>query len=279
MDLKNGVLSFGKMTPNKPRQKKHTPSTMQADALFTFTTKLEYLMGYLELSYISPRYYIEDIKYLRIPKLKKIAYPMKCFCDINLHKLDVHIEWYGNYGLAFSKEWGMNKGIQPIQYINLESELRKSFTTAFSLALKTDTSKESKAQIKMENFLLHEMMYFKPYSGIMKNRTTGKNEVKCFTDECEWRYISDVTIAGFEQVHYDNAYLNEDVLNYFNGLMAEVPEIALSFNYEDIKYIIVKSNIEFRVLTEKIVSLNLGETEKYQLMSKIVVWDNSRGDF
>ena len=63
---------------------------------------------------ISPRYCVEDISYLKIPKLKRIAFPMKCFCDINMHRLDVHLGWYGYYGLAFSKEWGMSRGIQPI---------------------------------------------------------------------------------------------------------------------------------------------------------------------
>ena len=56
---------------------------------------------------LSPRYCEEDIRYLKISNLKRMAYPMKCFCDINIHKLTEHLDWYGYYGLAFSKEWGM----------------------------------------------------------------------------------------------------------------------------------------------------------------------------
>lgn len=121
---KNG-LNLGRAEGNKTPRKKHTPSTIQADTLFNFMTKLEYLIWAIKSKRLAPRYCDEDLEYLRIPNLKKIAFPMKCFCDINMHKLGVHLEWYGYYGLAFSKEWGMHKGIQPVQYINAQSNLKK----------------------------------------------------------------------------------------------------------------------------------------------------------
>lgn len=177
------TLSLGKASANREKKKNHTPSTIQADTLFTFTTQLNYMISTIKNKMISPRYCEENIRYLKIPKLKKIAYPMKCFCDINMHRLNAHLEWYGYYGLSFSKAWGMQKGIQPVQYINPDSDLCKDFSTAFSSALKADPSKESSAQIKMKNFLLHEIMYYKPYEGKMKNRNTEKMANKCFTDE------------------------------------------------------------------------------------------------
>lgn len=88
----------------------HIPSTMQADTLFTFTDKLEYITNYLRSSAIFPRYCMENIEYLNIANMRRIAIPMKCFCDITLHRLCTHLEWYGYYGLAFFKEWGMKRG-------------------------------------------------------------------------------------------------------------------------------------------------------------------------
>lgn len=73
---------------------RHTPSTIQADTLFTFASQLEYLIAEIKRKMLSPRYCEEDVRYLKIRNLKKIAYPMKCFCDINMHRLDVHLEWY-----------------------------------------------------------------------------------------------------------------------------------------------------------------------------------------
>ena len=130
MDDKS-VFSLDKPNYSVAKQKKHTPSTIQADTLFTFTRKLEFLIPYIKNKMISPRYCVEDISYLKIRNLKKIAFPMKCFCDINLHRIAEHLAWYGYYGLAFSKEWGMKKKIQPIQYINPDSDLRKDFSSAF----------------------------------------------------------------------------------------------------------------------------------------------------
>lgn len=175
MDNKR-IVSVGKASAKSEKTSKHIPSKIQADTLFTFTTELDHIVAYIKNKMVPPRYCEEDIRYLKIPHLKKIAYPMKCFCDINLHRIEEHLQWYGYYGLAFTKYWGMQRQIQPIQYINPNSELRKDFTTAFSAALKSDVRKESKIQLKMKSFLLHEMMYYKPYEGKMKNRNTGKIE-------------------------------------------------------------------------------------------------------
>ena len=68
------VLTLGRAESKEAKQKRHTPSTIQADTLFTFTPKLEFLIPYIKNKMISPRYCVEDIRYLKIPKLKKIAF-------------------------------------------------------------------------------------------------------------------------------------------------------------------------------------------------------------
>lgn len=277
--MENKEVIFGRASTVKTKKSKHTPSRIQADTLFTFTTELDYIIPTIKERIISPRYCEEDIRYLKIPKLKKIAYPMKCFCDINLHRLEEHLEWYGYYGLAFEKEWGMAHKIQPIQYINIESDLRKDFTEAFSAALKVDTKKESRTQFKMKSFLLHEMMYYKPYEGKFKNRNTGKIVKKCFTDECEWRFIPDVTKAGYAQVYFDKNILNAGNLSEISNSMFGIREISLEFEYADLKYIIVKSIDDFDILVREIESMSLNKLEAYNLISKIMIWDVSKGDF
>ncbi len=276
---KNEILALGKASAKGERTQKHIPSKIQADTLFTFTTELDYIIPIIKCKMVSPRYCEEDIKYLKIPHFKKIAFPMKCFCDINMHRLEEHLQWYGYYGLAFSKAWGMQKQIQPIQYINPDSNLRKDFSTAFSAALKLDMQKESKAQLKMKSFLLHEMMYYKPYEGKMKNRNTGRIEKKCFTDECEWRFIPEVAKVGFEPVYYDKNILNAGVLSELSNSMFGIQEISLNFDYADLKYIIVKTVSDFDVLAKEIVSLGLNKSEEHQLISKVIIWDLSKGDF
>ena len=173
----------------------------------------------------------------------------------------------------------MSKGIQPVQYINQGSELRKDFSCAFAAALNAPTPKQHSAQHKMQNFLLHELMYYKPYDGKMENRNTGKVETKCFTDECEWRFIPDVTKAGFEPAFYDKTIVNAGVLDEVSNSMSGIAEISLTFDFSEIKHIIVKNKADFEKLAQEILALDISEMECYELISKIIVWDNSRRDF
>ena len=189
------------------------------------------------------------------------------------------MEWYGYYGIAFSKEWGMKKRIQPIQYINRDSYLCKDFSSAFQKALSVDAESQTNAEKSMKNYLLHQLMYFKPYSGRIKNRNDDKIKTKCFTDECEWRFVPDVTKAGYEQVYINEEISNASNLYEFSNAMNGVAEISLVFTYDDIKYIIIKSNEEFKKICKAISEMETNEITKNLLLSKIIIWENSRGDF
>lgn len=273
------VVQLGKESSTDINTSSHIPSHIQADTLFTFSTKLAYIIPSIEKQIISPRYCVEDISYLELESFEKIAYPMKCFCDINLHRIQEHLQWYGYYGLAFSKAWGMRNCIQPVHYINPESELRKDFTTAFSAALNAKTDDESSEQIKMKNYLLHQLMYFKPYDGMIKNRVTGEQNRKCFTDECEWRFVPDVSKVKYEQMLLDNSVYDIRLLTDLSNSMFGMEEISLRFDYSDLKYIIVKTIDDFQELAAAIVDLKLDKLKEQQLFSKIIIWDNSKGDF
>lgn len=279
MANKTEVVQLGKKSLKDINTSKHIPSHIQADTLFTFSKQLSYIIPSIKEMVISPRYCVEDISYLKIKDLKKIAYPMKCFCDINLHRIQEHLQWYGYYGLAFTKAWGMHNRIQPVHYINPESELRKDFTTAFSAALKATTDNESAAQIKMKNYLLHQLMYFKPYDGKMQERDTRKLKRKCFMDECEWRFVPDVSKIEFEQVLLDHSVYDVGLLTDLSNSMMGIREISLGFDYSDLKYIIVKTLDDFQELANVIVGLKLDKIKEQQLFSKIIIWDISKGDF
>ena len=259
--------------------KPHVPSEIQADTLFTFMRQLDFLLPIIRTAMISPRYCEEDISYLGIEGFKRMAYPMKCFCDINMHRLETHLSWYGYYGIAFSKEWGMRNKIQPVQYINPESELCRDFSRTFSTALKIDSQRQSPSEQQMKSCLLHQLMYYKPYSGPFKNRVTGETEEKCFTDECEWRYIPELDGTDFPPVYYDEQIFNAGVMEYVSNSMVKVPEIALKFKYSDVKYIIVKTKEDFSNLISAIEELPLDKLEKYELISKVLTWDTAKGDF
>ena len=278
MSINDNTLELGQVCAEKATPSIHTPSFIQADTLFTFTSQLDFLIPYIRDSCLYPRFCDEDISYLEIPDIKKIYIPMKCFCDINLHRISQHLDWYGYFGLAFSKEWGMRKGIQPIQYINPYSELRKDFSSLFPKTLQSDDSPSNELENLLKNYMLHELMYYKPYEGNMKNRRTKGTERKCFTDECEWRFIPNLSGTGFSQIYYD-PNINADIINDISNSLEKLPQTALHFEYSDLKYIIIEDVSDFVRLVEVIDSINEKKTVKDELISKIIIWKKSKGDF
>lgn len=254
----------------------HVPSVIHPDTLFTFTTKLEYLIKYLKYKMISPRYCEEDIGYLKIKGMRYIAYPMKCFCDINMQKLDVHMEWYGDYGIAFYKNWGMERNIQPVHYLNEKADLRGTITKVLRAALKEEGA-ESKTHTMLKDYLLHELMYYKPYQGRIRNRKTGKIAKKCFTDECEWRYIPDVSPLQFPQVISEENIHNAGLTELYSNSMDLHEEVSLCFEYSDIKHIIVQTVDEYRELCAAVVSWEVDDAA--EILSKVIVWQQKREDF
>ena len=272
-------FEIGTATYKEAKGYSHTPSKIQADTLFTFTSELEYLIPYIENACLYPRYCDEDIEYLNIEKLKKIYIPMKCFCDINLHRINCHLDWYGYYGLAFPKVWGMKNGIQPIQYINPESKLRKDFTEVFNQVLNNTSSVTSELSEMMKSFMLHELMYYKPYEGKMRNRRSKEVENKCFTDECEWRYIPNLSATKFQQIYYDPNIMNAGIMNDISNSLTKVPGISLNFDYSDLKYIIIKTTDDFIKLVSVINDLKINVNTRNELISKIIIWDKSKEDF
>lgn len=251
----------------KPMEQLYSPPIQSADTLFHFVKKFEYLLPMIEEFAVVPRYCIEDIDYLNIG-MKQIAYPMLCFCDINLHKIQEHMELYGMYGIAFSKQWGIEKGIQPIQYINPHSLLSTDFSLAFWDSLNSQT--ENKAQ----DYLQSQMYYLKAIQGTMDRN--GEKIFKNFTDECEWRFIPDVKKANLPQAVSDTEIFSVPTLN---EALQITKECWLQFVAPDIKYIIVNTDEEFEQVVEAIKSKKLDTKISSRFLSKILVWSDVRRDF
>ena len=140
-----------------------------ANTLFNFMEKFSYLEDILKYSAIIPRYCVEDITYLRVKTeegdFDKIAVLQKCFCDIPFHKLTdsfkvqgsgeyfdqlseidqvkfsqplSHPDFYGKFGIAFSKKWGEAHNLQPVHYINEGSEYLQKFSSMLNQSLNAD---------------------------------------------------------------------------------------------------------------------------------------------
>lgn len=251
----------------KQLDEQYMPPVQSANTLFRFFEKSDYLYSTLKNKALIPRFYPENVDYLSIG-CHQIAYPMVCFCDINIHRLGNHLATYGGYGIAFSKNWGIHQGIQPLQYVNKHSILCKDFSTAFTSAMQTEQT------IPAIDYLLTQMFYLKPIEGTMPKN--GKEISKNFTDECEWRFIPDVSKIDLPQAVSDDEIASIGVLNQ---TIADNECCWLKFSPSDIKYIILKNEDDFREICRIIDEITDDEAVRRKLISQVLIWENVKEDF
>ncbi len=135
---------------------------ISANALFHFTNSYERLISILSNNFY-PRYCIEDMSIIVDDyedfRYNEVAIPMVCFCDIPLSQITNHTSVYGNYGIGLTKEWGINKGLNPIMYSLNNSIATVNFKEIknYSTELKKDKeleleSVEGRVTININNF-------------------------------------------------------------------------------------------------------------------------------
>ena len=68
-------------------------------------------------------------------------------------------------------------------------------------------------------------------------------------------------------------------MNDISNSLEKLPQTAIHFEYSDLKYIIIEDVSDFVRLVEVIDSINEKKTVKDELISKIIIWKKSKGDF
>lgn len=248
-----------------------------ANVLIKCVSKLEYLKEILENMAVIPRYCEEDISYMEINGWEKIAFPMVCFCDIHLKRLVHHKKNYGDYAIGLNRDWGINSGVQPVQYINPNSELNKDFSSIFSKAITEELDEE------ISDLLLKRLLYLKPISGIMKIQEKGiyVDKERIFQDEKEWRFVPDEKIEETDlNLLIQPQISHPHICNIESLGIKKNPQLWLRFELHDIKYIIVNNNSERDEIIDFILNLkNIIDKDRYILISKIMVYEIFQEDW
>lgn len=233
----------------------------RTSTLFHFTSSLDNLRSILATGFW-PRYCLEDFNWYN-PQLSQVAYPMVCFCDIPLSRIDQHVSDYGSYGIGMTKEWGQRNGLNPIQYIAKGSFLFGSISRLIG-------NHKSQGQYypgsDVDTLVLLSMI--KPMSGgIFKN--PGFPPID-FYQECEWRYVPPHAHCPpwiTKEQYNDSLYLSEinnktqchhslviapnDIKYIFVKEVAEIPELVNFLQYSHGKYPLNENQI----LMSRIISL------------------------
>lgn len=238
-------------------------SRSKSENLFHFTKNIEFLKSILKNG-IRPRYCLEDHEWFNVDF--HIAYPMCCFCDIPLSRINDHTGFYGGYGIGLTKSWGIKNNLNPVVYCS-SNGLAASVAEFLLKKNRDEDDEESDEQMeRREQAFFSLLKIIKPISGNMI--IGGKPVKKDFYLENEWRYtpVNKINESVIVQADFDD---EKDEKN--RGLEGD----ALIFTPSDIKYIFVESDDEIpeivdfinnnldswplsdlKILTSRIVSLN-----------------------
>jgi hypothetical protein len=106
----------------------------------------------------------------------------------------------------------------------------------------------------------------------------GRTHIKNYMDESEWRYVFDMEkeCSDCKQIYPSD---EESTILNLNLSLQQKDSSSLTFKYSDIKYIILKDKEDFLKIIETINNISINKTEKNLLISKIIIWNDSKEDF
>jgi hypothetical protein len=119
----------------------------KSHTLFHFTKSNDILKSLIKDGFW-PRYCLEDVKWMDLEENDFIAYPMACFCDIPLSRVDEHVNFYGKFGIGLTKQWAMSNGLTPVHYVSQNNDIPKAYNS-MSQFFYLDTFTPSLFQIKV----------------------------------------------------------------------------------------------------------------------------------
>lgn len=227
--------------------------TLSSNCLFHFTNSADKLIKILENSLVA-HYCLENFDMFHFTEEKsdidlELAVPMVCFCDIPLSKVKYHLSFYGNFGIGFTKEWGIENGVSPILYIDKKSATTTTIQDAifYLMSIKKGIYMGDKEQYENEKYIneaylkiLRLIRYVKPYQGKFWRSSQYISDVR-FYDEREWRYVPDIRIneQGLKPWIEKSDFIDDVKKSTFHAKLAKIKEYRLDFTPDDIKYIIV----------------------------------------
>lgn len=206
----------------------------KADNLFHFTKSLDILKLILEHG-IQPKYCLEDFEWFGWDAHKYLAYPMSCFCDIPLSRITEHTNFYGNYGIGLSKNWGFKNNLVPVIYSPPNGDILKLAKHLFLINFPEDME-ETQKELDPQIFKLLSLI--KPTNG--KMIISGEVIEKEFYQENEWRFVPNIDRMLVEdEFNKDKEKVNEKLLDN-----------TLQFSPQDIKYLFVKDDNDIPALVD-----------------------------
>jgi hypothetical protein len=266
-----------------------TEISLSSNTLFHFTNTAENLINILTSGF-SPKFCLEQFGTNHLMSGKSIskdqedweeAIPITCFCDLPISHISSHLEFYGSYGIGLSKNWGIKNGLTPLTYIHENSCQLTYLSKLGQIAWAAEKTKKVYNKENARVLVVELSGFFKPYEGEMWR--INKYVTKRFYDEREWRYIPFLHPKETIEFKEDYRLTKTEFLNEVKRAKANKyvkDNHSLEFNFEHIKYIIIKNDNEAKAMTEAINSSDkFNEEQKIILFTKIISTEQIKEDF
>jgi hypothetical protein len=157
---------------------------------------------------------------------------MVCFCDIPLSRINDHVQFYGEFGLGLTRQWGLRNKLSPVLYLTPENPVASSILGLNEIFDEIPEEKHDKHKHVVRRLL----SFIKPVEGRMV--VDSKPVEKEFYQESEWRHVAGVDVG--EGYLTAEEFRDHEALRSANDLTRQ--HHMLKFLPSDIRYIFVRSD-------------------------------------
>jgi len=211
-------------------------------------------------------------------KIKEFAVPMISFSDLRLSELKDNIGTYGKFGIGMTKDWAINKGLNPVMYASDKSLFTENFMTGIEdfFKLVNNTDDISGRYETAYNNTINTLRYIKNYKGdlIRPGKKTISDYV--FANEREWRFVPPISnnILSFVPIDQIGTPQQKSKFNQ------RVSHIKLHFQPDDIKYLIVEKDTDINPLIAHLRIAKVGFPDEIvdRLSSRILTYEQIEKD-
>lgn len=246
-------------------------SAPRSSSLFHFTKSEDVLKSILKNGFW-PRYCLEDIQWQGHVDFEFVAFPMVCFCDIPIGRIAEHVRFYGSFGLGLTKEWGIEKNLNPIMYIASKNNLVQNAITSLTNVIHSHPIVNDRALgLAQER---HIFAHAKPIKG--KMIINGESEEKEFYQESEWRFVPQ---HQFVADHLTRLQFNSPTM--LDAMNLNTYEYCrLKWTPNDIRYIFVPTDADIPSIMDFIQTqlADFTYTEIKVLMSRVTSLESLKHD-
>lgn len=202
------------------------------------------------------------------------AFPMVSFCDIPLSQVKDHLDSYGEFGIGLKKEWAKENKLSPVLYFDKDSELMNYIRSEFERL--NEKRKKNEIEFSDMEHLITILAYSKNYEADLTRKGKTIKDYR-FYNEREWRYIPNQEKLGTALPWITSDLYNKNKIKHNKSL----ENIKLSFDSNDISYIIVKCENDIKEITQTIRNIFADKCTMQQmeiLLTRIITTDQIRHD-